>query len=163
MSGFRLRPKAVKDIEAIGDYIATDNPARAISFIDELMGVCARLSAHPKAFRRRDDLASGLRQAVHGQYLILFTARDKDVVGMLRLVLPKFDRVIFTRYRNNPRGVPPEELEAMARQMSPTPSAVAADPLAALDAMAHAAGYYDHSDMPDHLRAGCLHVAEIRA
>ncbi|WP_173009305.1 hypothetical protein [Methylobacterium sp. P1-11] len=39
----------------------------------------------------------------------------------------------------------------------------AADPLAALDAMAHAAGYYDHSDMPDHLRAGCLHVAEIRA
>jgi hypothetical protein len=32
-----------------------------------------------------------------------------------------------------------------------------------LDAMAHEAGYYDHSDIPDHLRAGGIHVEEIRA
>ncbi|WP_173009274.1 hypothetical protein [Methylobacterium sp. P1-11] len=38
----------------------------------------------------------------------------------------------------------------------------AADPFAALDAMAHAAGYYDHSDIPDHLRDGGLHVEEMR-
>jgi len=79
MSGYRLRPKALKDIEAIGDDIAADNPPRAVSFIDELLEVCARIASHPKAFRRRDDLAPGLRQAVHGRYLILFTARDKDV------------------------------------------------------------------------------------
>ena len=38
----------------------------------------------------------------------------------------------------------------------------APDPLAALDAMAHEAGYYDHSDIPDHLRVGGLAVEEIR-
>ena len=39
----------------------------------------------------------------------------------------------------------------------------ARDPLAALDAMAHDAGYYDHTDIPDHLRAGGFHVEEIQA
>lgn len=63
--------------------------------------------------------------------LVFATTKDKDAAGMLRIVLPKFDRVIFTRYRNNPRGVPPEELEALARQSSPTPCTVAADPSAA--------------------------------
>lgn len=38
----------------------------------------------------------------------------------------------------------------------------ALDPLGALDAMAHEAGYYDHSDIPEHMRAGGLHVEEIR-
>jgi hypothetical protein len=38
----------------------------------------------------------------------------------------------------------------------------ATDPLAALDAMAHEAGYYDHSDIPDHLRAGRIHIEEVR-
>ncbi|MGH1571327.1 hypothetical protein ACRAWG_12315 [Methylobacterium sp. P31] len=38
----------------------------------------------------------------------------------------------------------------------------ATDPLAALDAMAHEAGYYDHSDIPENLRAGGIHVEEIR-
>lgn len=38
----------------------------------------------------------------------------------------------------------------------------ATDPLAALDAMAQEAGYYDHSDIPDHLRAGGIQVEEVR-
>ena len=38
----------------------------------------------------------------------------------------------------------------------------ASDPIAALDAMAHEAGYYDHGDIPEHLRAGGLHAEEIR-
>lgn len=80
MSGYRLRPKAVEDLEAIGDYIAADDPDRAVSFIDELLSVCARIAERPRAFQRRDDLARGLRQAVHGHYLILFTAGRKEVV-----------------------------------------------------------------------------------
>lgn len=79
MSGYRLRPKALQDLEAIGDFIAADNPARAVSFIDELLILCAAISEQPRAYRRRDDLASGLRQAVHGRYLILFTAGEDEV------------------------------------------------------------------------------------
>ncbi len=80
MSPYRLRPKAVEDLEAIGDFIAADNPARAVSFVDELISVCARIAERPNAYARREDLASGLRQAVRGRYLILFTAEDDGVV-----------------------------------------------------------------------------------
>ena len=80
MSGYRLRPKAVHDLQTIGDLIAADNPARAVTFVDELLGVCARIAAQPAAYRRRDDLAKGLRQAIHGRYLVLFTSDEDGVV-----------------------------------------------------------------------------------
>lgn len=46
--------------------------------------------------------------------LIFATTRDKDAHGMLQLLLPQFDTVILTRYQNNPRGVPVEELQQIA-------------------------------------------------
>lgn len=79
MSRYRLRPRAVADLDDIAAYIARENPVRALSFIDELIEVCARVASMPRAYRRRDDLARGLRQAVHGRYLILFTADDQGV------------------------------------------------------------------------------------
>ena len=75
----------MEDLEAVGDFIASDNPARAISFIDELLTVCDRIAEWPQSFQRRDDLVTGLRQAVHGRYLILFT-EDKDGVVIERVV-----------------------------------------------------------------------------
>lgn len=80
MSSYRLRPKAVEDLQAIGDFIAADNPARAVSFIDEMLAACAGIAERPRAYQRRDDLARGLRQAVHGRYLILFTDGGDAVV-----------------------------------------------------------------------------------
>jgi toxin ParE1/3/4 len=80
VSGYRLRPKAVEDLEAIADFIAADDPLRAVSFIDELLAVCAAIAQQPRAHWRREDLAPGLRQAIHGRYLILFTAGGKDIV-----------------------------------------------------------------------------------
>ena len=80
MSGYKLRPKAVDDLQVIGDFIAADNPRRAISFVDELLDVFDRIATRPQAFRRRDDLSQGLRQAVHGRYLILFTVGADGVV-----------------------------------------------------------------------------------
>jgi len=46
--------------------------------------------------------------------LIFATTREKDHRGMLQRLLSRFDHVIFTRYSNNPRSVPPEELLALA-------------------------------------------------
>lgn len=80
MTRYRLRPLAVADLEAIGDYIAADNPAKAVAFVDEMLEQCARLADHPRAYRRRDDLALGLRQAIHGRYLIFFTVGRRGVV-----------------------------------------------------------------------------------
>ena len=80
MSSYRLRPKALEDLEAIGDYIAAENPIRAVSFVSEIEAVCARVADQPRAYRRRDDLARGLRQAIHGRYLMLFTEDPEGVV-----------------------------------------------------------------------------------
>ncbi len=46
--------------------------------------------------------------------LVFGTTQEKDVHGMLERLLGRFDHVIFTRYLENPRGVPPEELRAAA-------------------------------------------------
>jgi len=80
MGTYRLRPKAVQDLEATGDFIANDNPARAVSFIDELLVLCVCIAERPDAFQRRNDLADGLRQVVHGRYLVLFTPDENGVV-----------------------------------------------------------------------------------
>ena len=51
--------------------------------------------------------------------LLLFAATlDKQVREMLESLLPAFDHVILTRYRTNPRGVPLEELTALAATIS---------------------------------------------
>ena len=46
--------------------------------------------------------------------LVFATTQGKDVRGMLQRLLGRFDQVIFTRYLENPRGIPPEELQALA-------------------------------------------------
>lgn len=68
----RLSPLAAADLEDIGDYIARDNPARAVTFVAELEEACLLISNNPNAYRSREDLAAGIRMAVRGPYLILF-------------------------------------------------------------------------------------------
>ena len=45
-----LAAEAVHDLEAIGDYIALDNPARARSFVAELIDKAYGLATLPLAF-----------------------------------------------------------------------------------------------------------------
>jgi dihydrofolate synthase/folylpolyglutamate synthase len=56
--------------------------------------------------------------------LIFATTQDKQVREMLELLLPRFERVLLTRYTNNPRGVPVEELDRLAREIPGTPCEV---------------------------------------
>jgi dihydrofolate synthase/folylpolyglutamate synthase len=49
--------------------------------------------------------------------LIFATSVDKDTLGMLRLLLERFDTLVLTRYLNNPRFVQPERLLEMARAL----------------------------------------------
>jgi len=56
--------------------------------------------------------------SVRRRILILAATKDKDVGGLLRLLLPRFDSVILTQYQTNPRGVPVDELAALAQATS---------------------------------------------
>ncbi len=45
---------AEKDLEEIGDYIAIDNPRRAISFIAELRGAMSKNLFEPRGLSQQD-------------------------------------------------------------------------------------------------------------
>jgi toxin ParE1/3/4 len=72
-------PLALADLEEIGDYIALDNPSRALSFIRELRAQCRKIVDNPLAFPAREDLAPGLRVLPQGQYLIFYRPMDTTV------------------------------------------------------------------------------------
>jgi toxin ParE1/3/4 len=65
-------PKALQDLQDIGDFVAQDNPSRAITFVKEMVGHCTKLASAPEAYPVLADLDPGIRRAVHGAYLILF-------------------------------------------------------------------------------------------
>ncbi len=44
-------PMAESDLESIGDYIASDNPHRAITFVRELRQQCQRIALNPSGYR----------------------------------------------------------------------------------------------------------------
>jgi plasmid stabilization system protein ParE len=62
-----ISPRAERDLETIGDYIAEDNPARAVTFIAELRDHCAAIGKAPEAFRLRPEL--GGRAVVRARQL----------------------------------------------------------------------------------------------
>ena len=69
-----ITPLAERDLESIGDYIAEDNPTRAISFVAELRAQCAKIAKAPQAYRPRPDLGDGIRSCAYGNYVIFFIA-----------------------------------------------------------------------------------------
>ncbi|HEY1599983.1 MAG TPA: folylpolyglutamate synthase/dihydrofolate synthase family protein [Pirellulales bacterium] len=97
--------------------------------------------------------------ATQPRILIFATTQDKDVRGMMSILLPKFDVVLLTRYGNNPRGVPTEELREIARDLRADHCQTFADPASAWDAVRMLA-------TPEHLLCvtGSFFIAaEIRA
>jgi toxin ParE1/3/4 len=76
---YQLLPAARADLIEIGDFIALDNPARALSFIAEIEATMTTIAERPSSFPARNELATGLRSARHGRYLIFFVAGDVGV------------------------------------------------------------------------------------
>ena len=74
----RFTAAAEGDLEAIGDYIARDNPARALSFIRELRDACLGLADFPERFPLVPRYeAEGVRHRVH--YLIFYRVSGEAV------------------------------------------------------------------------------------
>jgi toxin ParE1/3/4 len=73
---FRFSRKAEADIEDIGDFIARENSARAITFVQELRARCRTLTSNPEAAPKRNELGVGVRMTVFGRYLILYVVHE---------------------------------------------------------------------------------------
>jgi toxin ParE1/3/4 len=75
-----LSAEAESDLEAIADFIAKDNPARALSFVQELRARCRRLADMPMGYPLVPRYGKqGIRRRVHGNYQIFYRADDEQV------------------------------------------------------------------------------------
>jgi addiction module RelE/StbE family toxin len=73
--------EAADDLEQIADYIAQDNPQRALSFVRELRGKCEDLVDAPNSFALVPRYEHhGIRRRVHGNYLIFYRVEAAKVV-----------------------------------------------------------------------------------
>lgn len=68
------------DLEEIADYIARDDPRRALSFVRELRGHCGRIAEAPQAWPARPELGRDIRCSVHGRYVVFFHIAGIDVL-----------------------------------------------------------------------------------
>lgn len=73
------------DLEEIADFIAEENPARAVSFIREIRQKIRSISLQPLLYQLRPEIGESARLAVVGRYVILFRIVD-EVVRIERIV-----------------------------------------------------------------------------
>ncbi len=78
-------PAARADLIEIADFIARNNPDRALSFVAEIEATMIQAAERPASFPARDDLHAGLRSARHGRYLIFFVEAG-DAVRIVRVL-----------------------------------------------------------------------------
>ncbi len=78
-------PLAERDLEDIGDYIARDNPRRALSFVIELRRQCTKIATAPQAYRPRPELGDDIRSCAHGNYVIFFHD-DRKGLSIVRIL-----------------------------------------------------------------------------
>lgn len=75
---FSLRAR--EDIAEISDHIAASNPARARSFVEELLAAGELRGQFPLSGRRRPDLGDHLFTFPYGRYLIVYSTEPDRVL-----------------------------------------------------------------------------------
>jgi toxin ParE1/3/4 len=78
-------PAAVRDLEAITDYIAVDNLTAALAFYDEIDRLLTLIAQYPDLGEAVDQLSPGLRRLTLGNYL-LFYCRADDQIDLVRIL-----------------------------------------------------------------------------
>lgn len=77
----RITAEAERDLEDIAEFIAQDNPQRALAVILELRDKCLDLAATPLAFALVPRYERfGVRRRVHGNYLIFYRVEEKEII-----------------------------------------------------------------------------------
>ena len=81
-----LTATARKQLEAIGDYIALDNPRRARSFVQELRTCAKEIGAAPELFPLVPRYERfGIRRRTFGRYLIFYRI-DGGEIAILHIL-----------------------------------------------------------------------------
>lgn len=87
---------ARNDLFRIGNWIAEEDPVRALSFIEELEERCYALVDFPKAFAVLPNRkASGIRRAVHGNYSIFYSVSDAVYILHVLNSAMDYERILF--------------------------------------------------------------------
>jgi toxin ParE1/3/4 len=72
-------PQAKRDLQSIADYIAIDNAARAVTFIEEIEERCQKLGDFPLSARQFPELGTNAHILPHGNYVILYRDLEAEV------------------------------------------------------------------------------------
>lgn len=82
----KISGAAESELEAIGNFIAEDNPNRADSFVLELLDHCEKLAEHPLRYPLIPGLEGlGIRRCPYKAYLILYVVGG-DVVDIAHIL-----------------------------------------------------------------------------
>lgn len=84
--------------------LVSERPAVIVDVAHNVASIEALLGVLADRFRPRRRM------------LIFASSKDKDTAGMLRLLLPRFDEVVLTRYIENPRAVELDQLHQLAER-----------------------------------------------
>lgn len=82
-----LSADAERELEAIGDHIARDDPTRAVSFIREIREKCLSLADLPNGFPLVPRFAAqGVRRRLYGNYLIFYRVMDSGRIVVVHIL-----------------------------------------------------------------------------
>ena len=74
-------PRALQDLEAIGDYIASDSPAYATAVVKRIVSLTRTLSNFPNSGRMVPEFEnSNIRELLAYSYRIIYTLSHQDVM-----------------------------------------------------------------------------------
>lgn len=77
--GYRLSPRAQRDIEDIADHLAEENPAAAKRLIERMRRQWELLATQPRSGSLREDIGNKIRRIVVGQYLCFYIIVEENV------------------------------------------------------------------------------------
>lgn len=76
---------AFADLEAIGDFIAKDNPGNAANFVNGLIDRSLSIALAPEGYVARPELGEAIRSVAYDGYLIFYAAQD-DLIRIERIL-----------------------------------------------------------------------------
>ncbi|MCG7354133.1 type II toxin-antitoxin system RelE/ParE family toxin [Roseomonas mucosa] len=78
-------PEALDDLDAIFDFIAADNPGRAVTYIEEIRQACRSLCDMPLIGVDRPDLRPGVRVLAVRRRVVIAYEIVADRIDILRV------------------------------------------------------------------------------